>query len=205
MTSTVRIQSLTDVAAFVPRLLGFHPENSLVVLPFSGGPIARIDIGAPHDLAGAFASALGHWSKVAVVAYTDSTFDAGVLEVSTGVYLPGIEVAAFLRVHGGRVFGPGDSDGLAYNPDAPTGTSLDVKHVAASRNEHEMDAAEVSDIETAELLALESYKAGDGARAWTYCDRVRALNDGKSTPPVKVVEAALVNAIDPATLNEELS
>ena len=48
MTDALHINTRADLAAVVPHLLGFTPEDSLVCVPTnSGGPTARIDL--PHD------------------------------------------------------------------------------------------------------------------------------------------------------------
>jgi hypothetical protein len=43
----LRINTHSQLIAVVPHVLGFHPEDSLVVMPVDGsGPFARIDL--PH-------------------------------------------------------------------------------------------------------------------------------------------------------------
>ena len=85
MTDALHINTRADLAAVVPHLLGFTPEDSLVCVPTnSGGPTARIDL--PHDphaltdvveaLADAYRRHRVECPAVAILAFTDQPQDA---------------------------------------------------------------------------------------------------------------------------------
>lgn len=85
MTEPLHINTRADLAAVVPHLLGFTPEDSLVCVPTnSGGPTARIDL--PHDphaltdvveaLADAYRRHHVECPAVAILAFTDQPQDA---------------------------------------------------------------------------------------------------------------------------------
>ena len=85
MTDALHINTRADLAAVVPHLLGFTPEDSLVCVPTnSGGPTARIDL--PHDphaltdvveaLADAYGRHRAECPAVAILAFTDQPQDA---------------------------------------------------------------------------------------------------------------------------------
>lgn len=42
--SSLAIDSPSDLIAYVPNLLGFHPESSMVCVAFGGGPTSRVDL-----------------------------------------------------------------------------------------------------------------------------------------------------------------
>ena len=44
MTTRIRVETPDDLIAAVPHLLGFRVENSVVVVPAQGSPIARVDM-----------------------------------------------------------------------------------------------------------------------------------------------------------------
>lgn len=49
MNNTLTIRSYEELIAYVPHALGFHPESSMVCLPFGGGPTARLDLPDSRD------------------------------------------------------------------------------------------------------------------------------------------------------------
>jgi hypothetical protein len=107
MTERLDISTPAELAAVVPHLLGFSPEDSLVCVPTNGcGPVARIDL--PHDvqalrdvteaLADAYRRNRATCPAVAVLAFTDQSRDAVVaLRALTGA-LDGTRVDAALLV-----------------------------------------------------------------------------------------------------------
>ncbi len=114
-TKTLRAKTPADLLAMVPYLLGFHPEDSLVLIALgdAGRPFhARADL--PHDaadvdrLARHLGSAAGRQGvrAVALVAYT---CDEMLGRVATGALARcldqhGIEVKAAVRADGDRWF-----------------------------------------------------------------------------------------------------
>lgn len=117
-TQPIRIKSPADLLALVPCVLGFHPEESLVlvVLSGSGGNLhARIDIGLDDEddevLRAGVASlmtavARSGADKVAVIAYTDDEVLAGCavdrLDEALFGLDPRIEVVTAIRADGRR-------------------------------------------------------------------------------------------------------
>lgn len=85
MPDALDITTRSELAAAVPHLLGFSPEDSLVCVPTNGGgPTARIDL--PHDaqavsdvveaLTDAYRRHRATCPSVAVLAFSDQTEDA---------------------------------------------------------------------------------------------------------------------------------
>lgn len=96
MPDALDITTHSELAAVVPHLLGFSPEDSLVCVPTNGGgPTARIDL--PHDaqalsdvveaLADAYRRHRAACPSVAVLAFSDHTEDAAsaVLALATAL------------------------------------------------------------------------------------------------------------------------
>jgi len=127
MTKQKKLTARTpeDLLAVVPIVLGFHPEQSVVMLTFgaTGGPPgvsdsfhARIDLPGPAELDGAVAPLLGaavrHGvPRVAFVLYTADAqlADLAALRLSGAFGDEEIEVVAILRADDGRWYpvGPG--------------------------------------------------------------------------------------------------
>ncbi len=131
-TRTLRIKSPTDLIAAVPLLLGFHPEESAVMLTVGGATepfFARVDLPrCPEDVAAVvedLCEVAGRHGvhDVALVLLTDDavgaqeTFDALV----TGLATPAVDVQVALRADGRRWF---PLRGLAGDPD--TGEEYDL-------------------------------------------------------------------------------
>lgn len=193
---TLKISTPGDVANVIPRILQFHPQDSLVILSLGGGPIARIDLGTASEMADALSSALHHWSNGVIVAfYCDAeTFESRESELDR--ILPGVPVRIALRIDGGMTFHPGDLYGTSYS-DAPTGTALDSTTVQTSRHALEDDAATINDAATAEILAVAAYLEGVGARAWVYADRAVALSNGVVSARMQTLGRLLQSAVPP--------
>jgi hypothetical protein len=129
----LQARSPGDLLALVPRLIGFHPESSLVVLTVGEAdqPVhARVDLPADAAAAAALASHLvavatrNGVTDVAVVVYTG---DADAADRMLSVLRPrflasGVEVVCQLRADGHRwwALGPGTE------PDQP-GTRYDLR------------------------------------------------------------------------------
>lgn len=135
----VKIGSADGVLAVVPHLLGFHPENSLVVLGI-GGPHARIrlafrydlpdpvDQGLSEDIAAHAGVVLAReqLTTAILVGYGDGVPVTSVVDVvAPALREDGIVIHDALRVHDGRYWSylcPDPAccppDGRPYNPDS---------------------------------------------------------------------------------------
>jgi hypothetical protein len=126
--ATIQITSPADLLAAVPRLLGFHPEESLVLVTVAGfgRPLhARCDLRADPDVLAAMATSL-HLAvrrngvrRAVLVAYTD---DHGLAaEVVTGLVdvlaAAGATVEDALRADGGRYWSLIPCEGACCPPD----------------------------------------------------------------------------------------
>ncbi len=112
---TLRAKSPADLLAMVPFLLGFHPEDSVVVLTLGDAdrPFhARVDLPADPDhvsqVTDYLATAASHHGlrQVAVVVYSDDGLLAAAAAAALGERLEqdGVEVAAAVRADGERWF-----------------------------------------------------------------------------------------------------
>jgi hypothetical protein len=105
-------RSPLDLVAVVPHLLGFHPEDSVVLLTFGGGDVfhARVDLPAHEDHQVAVADMLTGVAsrhgigRVAVLLYSDDPWAAATFHdaVVPRLALAGIEIVDVLRVADGR-------------------------------------------------------------------------------------------------------
>lgn len=108
MPEALDITTRSELAAVVPHLLGFSPEDSLVCVPTNGGgPTARIDL--PHEaqavsdvvdaLADAYRTHRATCPSVAVLAFSDQTEDAATaVHALAGALTPTTRVDALLLV-----------------------------------------------------------------------------------------------------------
>lgn len=113
MTTTFVARHPVDLAAVVPIVLGFHPEESLVLLTF-GGPRpfhARLDLPATKDVPEAIATLLAparrmHVASVALIVYSARPrVAAAAARYADRVFTAaGIEVVEAFRVHGGTLW-----------------------------------------------------------------------------------------------------
>jgi hypothetical protein len=85
MTTVVKAANAAEFLSFVPRLLGFVPRNSVVLVPFAGSRTlgaARVDLPRREDAAASTATFVGMMCRVepatglAAVVYTDEDFPA---------------------------------------------------------------------------------------------------------------------------------
>jgi len=193
MTETLVIREPGDVVKIISRVLGFTPSDSLVVVPIGGdGPTARIDLGSPEGLAHALAPAVPAWSAVVVALYADDAQQARLLVENLDSILPGVTILATLRV----------ADGCTYNPRAPEEPGVSyIAETTSDRDDLVAEAAGVTDVAVAENLAIDSYAAGNGARAWIYLDRAEALM-GTRSEAMQGLAHALTNAVRPQSVEE---
>lgn len=135
-TKTLRAKTPTDLLACVPTLLGFHPEDSVVLVTAgsAGTPVhARIDLPSHAECLDEILDIVAELrdvarrhrlSRVAVVLYTDdhalaSAVGAALAEELTGL---GVEVVLVLRAEASRCFvhrrdgtAPEHDLGIAYS------------------------------------------------------------------------------------------
>lgn len=83
MTTVVKAANAAEFLSFVPRMLGFVPVDSVVLVPFAGSRTlgaARVDLPRPEDAEAATATFVGMMCRVepatalAAVVYTDEDF-----------------------------------------------------------------------------------------------------------------------------------
>ena len=124
MTNRLRIRSQSELAAAVPHLMGFHPEESLVCIPTTGvGPHARIDLPRTHEERAEVTQALlrGYAESpgdIVIVAFTQHRADAeraiqAISEQAAGV----LNVVDRIQVHDERWTNLHNGESGAVNPD----------------------------------------------------------------------------------------
>lgn len=128
-THTVRVTGPGDLLALVPSLLGFHPEDSVVLLtlgdarqPFHARVDLPTDAEQVHQLAGHLAGVAvkGEVAQVAVVAYTDDgcVARAVVDALDEELVQAGIDLVCVVRADGERWWvldTSGESGGTRYD------------------------------------------------------------------------------------------
>lgn len=195
---SISIKSAADVAMLVPSLIGFEPDESIVVLGVGGAPIARVDIPGPTvaeyaELASAFSAPVQHWrtAGVLIVAYTadPALFDYWIRHGSAT--LPGVELIDMIRVHDGKWYAPFDTEGTPFVSHADP-------EVASSREVLVAEAQQVESADEAERLAITAWHKGDGARAWCFYDRAVVLA-GQESDHMCRLALALAKATNPHT------
>lgn len=150
--TTFTARSAEDVLALVPVLIGFEPEESIVMVTFGGRQSfhARIDLPPPQELPGCVASLLAparrHGvAKVVFVLYSghDRRVRRAARALTQRFEAAGIGVVDVLQVHDGRWFAPlgragVPADGVPYDvTDHPYRVQavFEGRVVAASRDE----------------------------------------------------------------------
>lgn len=203
---TITITSPTEFASLCPRILGFVPEDSVVIMGLSGAPTARIDIPTNDDEIVEFVKAVRpafrHWtSPTPVLIYTDDVVLANRV-ADTLIALQGVGSIALLcalRIEGDMVYDLGNplDAGTQFGTDVATGTWLDDREVKSSRADLVAEAGKINDADEAERQALVAYSRGDGARAWVLIDRANHLRGGEQSVVLRDLSLALENANDP--------
>lgn len=185
---SIRIASPADIPPVIASVLGFIPEDSLVVLGIgAGAPTARVDL-APGAVA-SMAPAVPHWSTVLVGVYTDDATLAAATIAEFRSTWPDLTVADAIHV---------DPLGAVNGEHRPSAVDLPPRRVLASRAAVEAEAAAVEAAPEALDVAWNAYKAGDGARAWCYLDRARAIGvTGESDLTARYLEHCLATAVNP--------
>ena len=152
-TVKVKVGTAEGVIAVVPHLLGFHPDNSLVVLGISG-PHARIKLAFRYDLPEPSDRALSaeiaahaaavlareHLTTAILIGYGPGQAVTPAADVAVpALRSAGVTVHDVLRVHEGRYWSYTCADprccppgGLPYDPaDHPAATALQAAGLAA--------------------------------------------------------------------------
>lgn len=166
----ITITDRDDVLAVVARMLGFQPQESLVVITIGGGPTARVDLASPAVLAESLAPMLRHiHTGVLVVTYTANPGSTLGLLDQLDLILPGVQV---------------------YD-------AFEASHQAGpTREDLVQQADEIDDPDEAEALAWQAYESGDGASAWIYLDRANALR-GFESGEAALLAVLLAGAVRP--------
>lgn len=206
MTTIIRAAGAADFLALVPRLLGYLPTRSLVLIPFDGNRTLgalRLDLPGdldPLDLDRTCSTVMGmvckvsHTDAVALIAYTDETFTA------TGG-LPHAEVARSLLAHADRcglraseaLCVAADGWGSYLDPGCPdTGRPLtDIPYDHAALSDEPMpvrDQAAGADLPAVDLAGKERI-----GRAIAEIDRAMGslFGDGAPREAPRIAPAAL--------------
>lgn len=208
MTTVLTVRGPADLQTACESMLGFRPDDSMVVLAPSDGslPSARVDLTDRTDVAAmiltdTFAGPSRHWQEngqILVVFYTADAELASLAGRTTHLLFPGVTVLARARVDGDLVY-PMNADGVEAAPLQRTRSedpAVLTKHVAPSRAAIEAEAQDVEDAGLAEMLAVASYRTGNGARAWVFHDRAVELL-GRSSDAMTTLEHALTHATPP--------
>lgn len=191
--STLTIRTPGDIPAVVASTLGFHPEDSLVIIGI-GGPTARVDLGPVDETLDAFAPAVPHWQTIVMVVYTDNHDTLTDLATAWWTRFPDVQIAVAARVHDGMVYTNADDPGTpAKTPDGP-------RRVVKDRATLESEAAEVDSPDVAWTIAEGAYDAGNGAMAWCFLDRYVALIGGQSDARADALAVKLYAAVPPAAM-----
>ncbi len=127
---TLKARNPDDLLAVVPVVLGFHPENSMVMLTFGASPSsfhARIDLPPAHEIpaAGSLLLAAAETNRVARAAFILYTTDADLAAFAADWLTlefeeSGIPVVAVLRADGRQWFAADGSTGEGQPYDATT-------------------------------------------------------------------------------------
>lgn len=190
--TTITVHNRAEAAAAIPVLLGFHPNESIVIVGIGNdAPSARLDLpGISHEaLAEVLEPAVSarHWREgCLVVVFTEGNgLAAEILLTTASRWLPGVPVLDAFRVTAGECFGPWESAGASVvpmvTPDRP---------VAASRAE--LVPAIQEHIDPDELLsrAIAAWKEGNGAAAWIYLDRLEEVAGWPDPLPERALRLA---------------
>lgn len=108
--TAVRISGARGIAAAIPQLLGFVPQESLVLACLRGprgrvGPVIRSDIMPPEPTVEILLRhARRHADEVVIVCYHEGERPEHIDALVNGLRTSGIPVVAALSVRGGRVF-----------------------------------------------------------------------------------------------------
>jgi hypothetical protein len=164
--STFTARSSEDLVALAPQVLGFHPEDSVVLMTFGTGENfhARVDLPEGEDDQLAVVDMLGavvarhRVSQVALLLYTDDPWAAAAFHDAAVPRLrrAGVDVVDVLRVAGGRFHDAGDPDdlGRAYDLKAHRFTTEQVVRGRVVHDSREQLAASLQLVDAGDARAV---------------------------------------------------
>lgn len=201
--TTVTARTRNDLLAVVPRVLGFAPSESIVVMGTGGGLTARLDLTEKvTQLRETLRPAEQNWrahGPVVVVVYAAEPLSAFFLLNDLESWLPDTPVADAFAVVDGLIVEP---DGHIEGPVEPSDVANALPEAAASRDELEARAADCESATEAAALAVDSYREGQGALAWAYIDRARALDPNEFVAAaLNVLERLIRDCVDPKSVS----
>ena len=183
MKPTAVLKHEAQIIAAVPRILGFQPVDSLVIVGLNGGPTGRVDAGPAGEIIESMSVMVPHLDGgAAVVGFGEG--QALVDEVTWWLVEQGIRVAASIKADNG--------EGVGWS----TGTLLDEKPALRSRDELVLAAQAVTDPLECEEQAFAAWRDGNGGLAWVLYDRAVALF-GFESPDMADLRVKLETAVDP--------
>lgn len=186
---TFTARSPIDLVAVVPHLLGFHPEESVVLLTFGAGEVfhARVDLPVDEDQQVAVAQMLTdvvlrhRVPRVALVLYTDDAWVAATFhDTALAQFLrEGVEVIDILRVADNRVHRARrvDDPGTPYDLRAHPFTAEQVVRGEVVHTNRDALAATLDRLDEVDALAVEEAAASfdetfRGLPAFVTVDRI---------------------------------
>lgn len=164
--TTFTARSSEDLVALAPQVLGFHPEDSVVLMTFGGGENfhARVDLPDGEDDQLAVVDMLRaviarhRVRQVALVLYTDDPWAAATFHDAVVPRLQGdgVEVVDVLRVAGGRFHDAGEPDDLGrpYDFRAHRFTAEQVVRGRVVHDSREQLAAGLRLVDAGDALAV---------------------------------------------------
>lgn len=184
-------RSPLDLVAVVPHLLGFHPEDSVVLLTFGPGDVfhARVDLPSREDHQVAVVDMLTEVTgrqgvrRAALVLYTDDPWVAATFHDAAVPRLVAadVEVVSVLRVAGGRYYWADDPDdpGTPFDLKAHPFTAEQVVRGEVVHGSREELAATLAPRDDADARAVDEAAAAfdegfEGVAAFVTTDRICA-------------------------------
>jgi hypothetical protein len=163
---TFTARSPVDLVAIVPHVLGFHPEQSVVLLTFGAAEVfhARVDLPQSDDEQVAVAEMLTEVvvrhqvRRVALVLYTDDPWVAATFHDASASRLvqAGVEVIDVLRVAEGRYHHAEEIDdpGVAFDLSTHPFTAEQVFHGEVVHASRDVLAATLDCVDEADARAV---------------------------------------------------
>lgn len=203
MATAFTVKTRVDILNVVPKVLGFNPEASLVILSLApNSPQVRVDLDVtPAELALGLAEALHYFTNgVAVVAYGSPEAAVGTME-NLETILPGVMIVDAFTYNDGVIYHHDGAIDRVVCSDELVDVRADIP-VAASRSVLVEQANEAPTRMEAILRAIKAYMDGNGALAWCYLDRADALAQTEepseqATTIGNALKACLSSAVHP--------
>ena len=196
---TITIRTHQDAIAAVPHLLGFHPAESLVLMPFSSHlPVVRVDIPTTvedrdslweeslRDALGPHVAHTGGRTRMAAMCFTQDRGNAEVTSRDFAQRLPeiGIEVPVRLWTNGfvWSEFNTGDSGRCSQEAtDLMAATGVVAGRVRPAESREAMAATLVGDRKPVAAQLQQAYATADNPaaeREWARARLAQFLDDG---------------------------